>query len=289
MNGLLMDVKRMAVHDGPGLRTTLFLKGCPLRCRWCHNPEGQSARPEVAFFEKKCVGCGRCRAACPHHMADSAPCGACGRCAAACLTGARKLYGREITLDEALHIALEDEVFYGRDGGVTLSGGEPLMQGAFAAALLEAFRERGVHTAVDTCGHAPWKAFEETMPFCELYLFDVKHMDSEKHRRATGQGNGLILDNLTRLAERGASIHIRIPLIPDFNDDGENLRRTGAFLKDIRPEKVKLLPYHDAARFKYRALGRTDPMPARPDDMAIRLNRALALLEGMNLPVYCDR
>ncbi|MBO4884924.1 MAG: glycyl-radical enzyme activating protein [Clostridia bacterium] len=288
MNGLLMDVKRMAVHDGPGLRTTLFFKGCPLSCRWCHNPEGQSVKPEVAFFGNKCIGCGRCRAACPHRMADSEPCVGCGRCASACLTGARKLYGREIALDEALQIALEDRIFYGDTGGVTLSGGEPLMQAAFAAALLEALRERGVRTAVDTCGHAPWKAFEETMPFCDLYLFDVKHMDSEKHRQATGQGNELILENLTRLAERGASIQIRIPLIPAFNDDKENLRRTGAFLRSIRPEKIKLLPYHDAARVKYRALGKADTMPARPDDMAIRLNRALALLEGMNLPVYCD-
>ncbi len=288
MTGLLMDVKRMAVHDGPGLRTTLFLKGCPLSCFWCHNPEGQRPVPELAFFAEKCTGCGRCRAVCPNEAQDRDRCTACGRCTAVCLSGARKLYGREISLDEALHIALEDRIFYSETGGVTLSGGEPLLQQDFSAALLKRLHEEGVHTAVDTCGSVPWDAFAETLPYCGLYLYDVKHIDPEKHRQATGQGNERILYNLSRLAACGARIQIRIPLIPGFNDSAEDLRLTGAFLRTIRPEKVKLLPYHELARAKYRALGRPDPLPVRPADMAQRVRRSLALLEGMGLPVYSD-
>ncbi|MBQ2955428.1 MAG: glycyl-radical enzyme activating protein [Clostridia bacterium] len=289
MTGILMDVKRMAVHDGPGLRTTLFLKGCPLSCLWCHNPEGQRPKPEIGLFPEKCIGCGKCREVCPNGTAGRAACIVCGACASVCTAGARKLYGREITLDEALRIALEDRIFYGSTGGVTLSGGEPLMQADFAAALLRELCARGVHTAVDTCGHAPWSAFEKTLPYCGLYLFDVKHMDSEKHRAATGRGNGLILENLARLSAAGARIQVRIPLIPGINDDEENILRTGEFLKKIGPEKIKLLPYHDMAHVKYRAIGMEDTLPARPEDMMERLHRSLDLLKGMNLPAYSDQ
>lgn len=289
MTGILMDVKRMAVHDGPGLRTTLFLKGCPLTCIWCHNPEGQLFRPELAFFENKCTGCGSCRAACPNGAHSRSQCTACGQCAAVCTSGARKLYGKEISLDEALRIALEDRIFYGSTGGVTLSGGEPLMQIDFAEALLRELSAQGVHTAVDTCGHAPWSAFERTLPHCRLYLFDVKHMNSEKHRQATGQGNELILNNLRLLADSGARIQIRIPLIPDFNDDDENILRTGEYLREIRPEKIKLLPYHDMAHVKYRAIGKKDTLPVRPDDMIERLHHSLELMKRMSLPVYSDQ
>lgn len=289
MKGLLMDVKRMAVHDGPGLRTTLFLKGCPLSCIWCHNPEGQSFRSEAAFFADKCIGCGRCKEACPQHMESRDKCTACGQCAAACPVGARKLYGREVSVEEALKIALEDRIFYGSTGGVTLSGGEPLMQIDFAEALLRELSAQDIHTAIDTCGHAPWSAYERTLPYCSLYLFDVKHVDSDKHRQATGEGNELILDNLRRLSGCGAHIQIRIPLIPDFNDDDENIRRTGEFLRDIRPEKIKLLPYHDMAHVKYRAIGKKDTLPVRPDDMMERLHHSLGVMKEMNLPVYSDQ
>lgn len=289
MTGILMDVKRMAVHDGPGLRTTLFLKGCPLTCIWCHNPEGQSFRPELAFFENKCTGCGRCRSICPSDAYSRQQCTACGQCTSVCASGARKLYGREVSLDEALRIALEDRIFYGSTGGVTLSGGEPLMQADFAEALLRELSVQGVHTAVDTCGHVPWSAFERILPHCQLYLFDIKHMDGEKHRQATGQGNGLILDNLRRLAASDARIQIRIPLIPDFNDDDENIRCTGEFLKEIRPEKIKLLPYHDMAHSKYRAIRKKDTLPLRPDDMLERLHHSVEIMKKMNLPVYSDQ
>ena len=289
MTGLLMDVKRMAVHDGPGLRTTLFLKGCPLSCIWCHNPEGQHFQPELAFFEDKCIGCGQCRAICPNGAQSRERCTACGQCASACTSGARKLYGREVSVEEALRIALEDKIFYGNTGGVTISGGEPLMQADFAAALLKELSARNIHTAIDTCGHAPWNSFEQTLPFCRLYLFDVKHMNSEKHRQATGQGNELILENLRRLSLSGARIQIRIPLIPDFNDDDENILAAGEFLRQIRPEKIKLLPYHDMAHVKYRALGMKDTLPVRPADMKERLNHALSMMKAMSLPVYSDQ
>ena len=220
---------------------------------------------------------------------NPAECIACGQCASVCTAGARKLYGREVSLDEALRIALEDQVFYGDTGGVTISGGEPLMQIDFAEALLRELSKQGVHTAVDTCGHAPWSAFERTLPHCRLYLFDVKHINSKKHRQAPGQGNELILENLKRLSSAGARIQIRVPLIPDFNDDDENILRTGEFLRGIGPEKIKLLPYHDMAHVKYRAIGKKDTLPVRPDDMIQRLHWALEIMKGMNLPVYSDQ
>ena len=292
MTGILMDVKRMAVHDGPGLRTTLFLKGCPLRCLWCHNPEGQSVRPQTAWYEKKCVGCGACVRVCPqgcaHDLSDREKCTACGRCASVCPTGARKLYGRAVTVEEALAIALEDRPFYGHTGGVTLSGGEPLMQPDFALELLRGLKAAGVTTALDTCGHVAWQVFERTLPVCDLYLFDVKHMDSAAHRRLTGQGNELILDNLRRLLCAGARVHVRVPLIPGLNDSEENIVRLGEFLQEKPPERIKLLPYHQMARVKYTALGMADTLPDGAEDMPARLERSTAQLRAMGLNVYHD-
>jgi len=265
MTGMLMDVKRMAVHDGPGLRTTLFLKGCPLRCVWCHNPEGQSREAQIAWYALKCIGCDACVRVCPQHgardMSDRDKCIACGSCAAVCPAGARKQYGREITVEEALQIALEDRPFYGTKGGVTLSGGEPLMQAEFALELLRRVKKEGVTTALDTCGHVSWQVFERSLPVCDTYLFDLKHMDCDMHRKGTGQGNELILSNLEKLAEAGAHIQVRIPLIPEFNDSEAHIAEAGTFLAKIRPECVKLLPYHQLARTKYTGLGMADTLP----------------------------
>lgn len=292
MTGILMDVKRMAVHDGPGLRTTLFLKGCPLRCVWCHNPEGQGLQAQIAWFADKCVGCDACVRICPQHgardMSDRARCNACGACASACPMGARKLYGREVSVDEALQIALEDRPFYGTKGGVTLSGGEPLMQAEFALELLRRIKKEGVTTALDTCGHVPWSAFEKSLQVCDTYLFDLKHMDSTMHRQGTGQGNELILSNLAKLSEAGARIQVRIPLIPGFNDSEQHIAKAGAFLKRIRPECVKLLPYHQMARMKYAGLGMEDTLPPGAEDLPARLERATLQLQQFGLNAYHD-
>ena len=292
MTGMLMDVKRMAVHDGPGLRTTLFLKGCPLSCLWCHNPEGQSMKPQVAFYAEKCVGCDACVRVCPQqvarNMCNREQCTACGACAAACPTGARKQYGREITVDEALKIALEDRAFYGKNGGVTLSGGEPLMQPEFALEVLHRAKEAGVTTALDTCGHAPWSVYERSLAVCDVYLYDLKHMDSAMHKRLTGQGNELILSNLQKLSQAGARIQVRIPLIPGLNDSAEHIEAAGEFLQSIAPECVKVLPYHQMARMKYEGLGMTDTLPESAEDLSARLDRATAQLKAKGLNAYHD-
>lgn len=292
MTGILMDVKRMAVHDGPGLRTTLFLKGCPLRCIWCHNPEGQSREAQIAWYAEKCLGCDACVRICPQHgardMSEREKCNACGACASVCPAGARKKYGWEATVEEALQIALEDRPFYGKTGGVTLSGGEPLMQAEFALELLRRVKESGVTTALDTCGHVPWEVFEKSLEVCDTYLFDVKHMDSIMHRKGTGQGNELILENLAKLAGAGACIQVRIPLIPGFNDTRENLTAAGEFLRNIRPECVKLLPYHQMARMKYAGLGMEDTLPAGAEDLPARLEEATLLLQKIRLNAYHD-
>ncbi|MBQ3080502.1 MAG: glycyl-radical enzyme activating protein [Clostridia bacterium] len=290
MNGILMDIKRMAVHDGPGLRTTLFLKGCPLSCIWCHNPEGQDMKPQIAWFSHKCVSCDLCTRACPFQgardMKDRDKCIVCGKCVSACPTGARKLYGREITPEEALAIALEDRVFYGTVGGITLSGGEPLMQPDFALKVLEDAKKAGITTCLDTCGYAPWGVFEKTLDICDTYLYDIKHMDDAMHTALTGKGNAFILSNLKKLSERGARIQIRIPLIPNINDSPEHIAHVAKFLKSVHPECVKVLPYHQMARMKYLALGLADPLPESADDLTKRAERAKDQLITAGLKAY---
>ncbi len=275
MTGRVVEIKRLAIHDGPGIRTTLFLKGCSLACRWCHNPETIAAKPEIGFLAAKCVACGACIEVCPTgahaiaggvHTFDRGRCIACGKCVGACLPGALEFYGREMTVAEAATAVLEDRTFYAQSGGgVTLSGGEPLLQAAFCASLCRELRGQGVHCAIDTAGAVPWEAFATVLPEVDLVLFDFKHMDAECHRSGTGKDNRRILENLGRLAGQGTSIEIRIPLVPGFNDDAANMQATAAFLAALPVvPPVRLLPYHALARSKYAAIGRPDTMPPAP-------------------------
>ena len=277
----IFEIKKFAVHDGPGVRTTLFFKGCPLKCRWCHNPESISPKPQLAYYEHKCINCGECVSICPnnaHSMADGKHefdrnlCIACGKCEEVCLGDSLRLYGKEISIEEAMELVLEDRGFYGEDGGVTLSGGEPLTQADFCHELLKKLKKEGINTAVDTCACVNWSAIEKVLPFTDLFLVDFKHSDSAMHRELTGQGNELIIANLKRLSESGAKIEVRIPLIPGYNNSQSNLKATAKILEKMKLERVKILPYHDMAQNKYKALNIPNSMgaikPSDPKDLS---------------------
>lgn len=288
-----IDIKRFAVHDGPGIRTTLFLKGCSLRCIWCHNPESREARPELAFHAGKCVGCGECAAVCSCHRIvdgvhefDRAECKACGRCEDACLYGALELFGRTMTVDEAAAKLLEDRIFYADSGGITLSGGEPLLQSAFCAELLKRMKGEGIHTAVDTCGNVPWSAFEAVLPYTDLFLYDFKCADPETHRELTGCRNELIRENLRKLGATGKPIEIRMVMVPEHNMDEANLRAAGESLAALKHvSAVRLLAYHALARAKFAAVGHPDTMPDVVSPSRDMLERAAEILRGYGLEV----
>lgn len=274
------DIQRFTTRDGPGIRTTVFMKGCSLRCRWCHNPEAIRSSRELCFHVRKCVGCGACAAVCSKgrftegHGAYvfDADCVSCGKCARACPAGAIAEASREMTLEEILKAVLRDKSFFRPDGGVTLSGGEPLMQKDLPL-LLRALREQGIHTAVDTAFCVPWDRIEGAMPYASLFLTDIKAMDSRLHRELTGVGNELILENIRRLAASGAHFWIRVPVIPGKNS-GE-LAAIADFVRSLnRPDvPVELIPYHNMAGGKYASLGLEMPLqelqPPKKEEMDV--------------------
>ena len=293
--GTVVDIKRLAVHDGPGIRTTFFLKGCPLACRWCHNPECISPAPQLSYYEHKCRNCGICVSLCPagahtieagKHRFDRSKCRACGECEKWCSASALKLYGRRITVDEALAVALEDRAFYdGSHGGVTLSGGEPLAQLEFTTALFAKLKSSGIHTALDTCLAVPRTRVEAVLPLADMFLVDFKHADPAAHKNLTGRSNEDIRANLQYLSDAGARIEIRIPLVPACNDSVKNLEATGEFLGKLNIESVRLLAYHAQAATKYTALGEVYDMPEVTPPDAAALRKAAAILRKHGLVV----
>ncbi len=292
---------RFALHDGPGIRTTVFLKGCPLRCWWCHNPESQSAQPEVVYFAERCIHCGECVRACPpgaltlieSGSADAALqggqlvleaglCDRCGECVKACPAGARQLAGRRMSVAEVMGELLKDQVFFDQSGGgVTISGGEPLLQAEFVEELLAGCRARRLRTALDTCGLAHPSVLERIRPQVDLFLYDLKLMDGEAHRRYPGANNDLILRNLALLAEAGSEVIVRMPVIPRVNDGEDNLDRLAGFMTAHGLRDIDLLPYHRIASDKYRRLhlpwrmdGVEPPTPEQVELLAARLRGA---------------
>ena len=281
----IFEIKRFAVHDGDGIRTTVFFKGCPLRCVWCHNPEGLYAKPQLAYYSHKCTMCGYCATACPNgaHLIDDSKhtfnhekCIACGKCESECFNDALKLYGKEMTVDELLPHLLEDrEFFENSGGGVTLSGGECLLQADFCQELLKQLKSYGINTAIDTCGYVSREAFDKVIPYTDTFLYDIKAIDEEVHIKCTGHSNKIILDNLKYIDSCNKNIEIRIPYVPMFND-GE-MEKISEFLKDIKNvKKVRVLPYHNYAGSKYEALGIANNLPPKlPTDEEIILAQEL--------------
>ena len=299
-SGKIFEIKRFAVHDGPGIRTTVFFKGCPLSCRWCHNPEGISYDLEIALLERLCAGCGECFAACPqglHTMDESGAhtferegCKLCMTCADACMPQAIKLFGTDYTPEALYKIAAEDIDFYKQSGGgVTCSGGEPLMQPGFAADFLRLCKINGIHTSVDTSGCAPWAAFETILPFTDLFLYDIKHMDPLEHKKLTGVDNRLILENLAKLSGQGVPVEIRMPVIPGLNDDEENILRSAGFFKNLKQVTlIRPLPYHALSGSKYASMGKKHAMPAATGNENAAVRRVSEILKAEGLSTIMD-
>ena len=244
MEGIIFDIQRFSVHDGPGIRTTVFMKGCSLRCGWCHNPEGLRPEPQAQFFAEHCIGCGRCGG---KRDLDAAK---------RCPSGALKQVGTVISAEALLEEVLADRDFYGEEGGVTFSGGECLLQSDFVADMLGRLKACGISTAVDTCGNVSWESLEKALPFCDTWLYDVKCVDPEVHRQFTGRNNSRILENLKKLGQTGANIWIRVPVIPGFNDNEVEMERIAAVAVATPGVcQVTLMPYHTLGKSKYATLG----------------------------------
>ena len=251
----IFDIERNSYVDGPGIRTTVFFKGCNLSCAWCHNPESQSPTVQMMFYKNKCTGCGKCKVKCPYGLDE---CRLCGKCTLYCPHDAREICGKEYTVDEVLREILKDKSLYETSGGgVTFSGGECMLQIDFLEEILKKCKENGIHTAIDTAGHIKYEYFERILPYTDLFLYDVKCFDPQKHKKYTGIDNKLILENLKRLLNAHTPIWVRIPIIVGVNDTEEEMTAVaGIFNAHGTPEKVELLPYHAMGEHKYTALNK---------------------------------
>ncbi len=281
-SGLIFNIQRYSIHDGPGIRTTVFFKGCPLRCMWCHNPEGMSPQPEILVVESRCISCGECRRVCPKptHGEDGdqydngrSRCILCGSCVAACPSGARELAGKPVGIADVIGQILRDRIFYDQSGGgVTFSGGEPLMQPEFLRAVLEECRRIGIHTAVDTCGYCAPDHILGIAPLTDLFLYDVKFMAEDEHIKYTGCSNLPILENLASLGRVHRNIWIRIPVIPGINDDDDHFEEAARFAASVPGvRQVNLLPYHKIGIAKFHRVGLSYQLKQVGDPAAERL------------------
>ncbi|MCX7015078.1 MAG: glycyl-radical enzyme activating protein [Candidatus Sumerlaeota bacterium] len=295
--GLIANIQRFSLHDGPGIRTTVFLKGCLLNCLWCQNPETLSGRPELMFTRRLCALCRLCERVCErqaHEFEDGVHrvryelCAQCGKCVAACPAEALGIVGAEMSVGDVVDVVRKDRDFYERSGGgVTVSGGEALMQPDFALALLAACAREAIHTALDTSGYAPPEVFASFLDVVNLFLFDIKAIDEERHKRLAGADNAWILQNLKSIIGRGAPVIVRVPLVPGFNDDAEELRRMAEVVAALSPKPtVQLLPHHDYGRHKYEALGMSYRMPEetrRPAPESVEAAKAIFAQHGLTV------
>ena len=277
ITGRVFNIQRYSIHDGAGIRTLVFLKGCPLKCLWCDNPESQKSMPELGFIESRCVGANTCGAPCVSACSadairlngqnkpaiDRSRCDACGMCAEACSNDALKVVGREMSVDEVLTEVEKDRAFYRRSGGgITIGGGEPLAQYRFTAELLEAAEEAYLHTAIETCGHSPWKHFEIVLRHVDLLQIDLKHMNPQKHKELTGKSNELILDNIKNVLsiKEPQDVIIRIPVIPGCNGSVQNITESAKFVAELGFTQIELMPYHKLGVSKYPQYGMIYPL-----------------------------
>lgn len=275
--GVVFDVQRFSIHDGPGIRTTVFLKGCSLACFWCHNPESRRPRPEIMYRADRCIACGECVAACPNrahdliegrHIFDRSRCATAGECVKVCCSAALEMAGRWMTAEEVVEEVMRDRLFYRRSGGgVTLSGGEPALRSAFSREILSRCRKEGIHTAIETCGNCHWNELEQILDVTDLVMMDLKLIDPEKHRRATGSRNERIIENARRLAQTSLTIIFRTPVVPTVNDDPAAFGQIVDFVSELiqlraeskngfatAPITLELLRFHKLASDKYRSL-----------------------------------
>ena len=311
LTGKVYDIQGFSVQDGPGIRTTVFMKGCPLRCPWCHSPESQGFPTQLLWMSMKCVGldaCTKCLDACTkgaispgqttesgttreqirHIHIDRTICDHCGDCAEVCYRNALYMCGTDYTAEDLLDRVLKDKPFFEQSGGgATISGGEPLSQPEFVLQLLQRLKECGIHTAVDTTGYAKYDIIKKILPHTDLFLYDLKHMDSRQHEIVTGVPNELILENAGKIAKDGGKIQIRIPIVPDFNDSAESVRETGRFCRSLGDAVtvIQLLPYHNLGVMKYQRIDDSKPVLEAQPPPDRKINSLKTLLENLGLHV----
>lgn len=271
---VIFDIQRGSYVDGPGIRTTVFFKGCNLRCDWCHNPEGQSSEKQLLFYKNKCGNCGKCKEVCPYRLDK---CDLCGKCVDICPNAAREICGKTLTSREILKEILKDKTFFDvSGGGATFSGGECMLQIGFLEEILRLCKENGINTAVDTAGNVGWEYLERILPYTDLFLYDVKCFTEELHKSGTGVSNRLILANLKKLSDKKAKIIIRIPLIPTFNDSEKEFKLIADFLRPLNIEKIEVLPYHGMGERKWSAIGSTPTLyPVPSENIVNQLSKLL--------------